>query len=88
LSYSEKKYTESVNKYLIRIFREGGHVLFLGFLEKYFKIDGRLDRYYNWLKEEKERDTKYSEKKMSDNNFIFSKKPERLKKKEKKGYLF
>jgi len=94
LSYRVKRDDETWNQYLIKIFREGGHINYMHFLNKYFNEE-RTEEYREGLKKEKDEATKKlsKSKKQKDSTttedkVTFAKKPERLKKKKEKGYLF
>lgn len=92
MSYREKKDSETWNQYLIKIFREGGGVNYMHFLDKYFN-DERLAEYNEGKKLEKEQLEKNKIKQVIEESSgstktSFAKKPDRLKKKAKKGLLW
>ena len=95
LIYSEKKINETWNQYLLKIYREGKQVNFNIFIDSYFSVAGKLEEYHEGINKEKEEaseksnESKKNRKEEPDTAKVtFAKKPERLKNKVEKGYLF
>ena len=93
MRYRDKLQNETWNQYLIKIFRDSKYVRFPDFLDEYFSVQGREEAYREGIlkdavKEKKKLEKKKINKKVSESKTTFAKKPDRLKKKVKKGYLF
>lgn len=92
LIYKDKKISETWNQYLLRMYRDGSQVNFNIFIDNYFSVDGKLEEYQEGIHKEKEeaieRSNKQKNKEPESGKVTFAKKPERLKSKVEKGYLF